>query len=160
MSLEGDFDKLGALIEKLGGAKDLAPMAAQSLKSVATDEYHRDFAEQRGPLGDAWSASPHSMYLSGDLSQPTVSVSGTNLEVQAGAYYARFHQAGWSVGGVREKFAFSTNIKTRKTVYKTARIGGTQAGPARPVLPTSGSAGVWEAPLQKTIEKVVEKFFA
>lgn len=157
MSLEGDFDKLAALGKKLTQEATKAIMPA--LETQALDLYQKSFSQQQGPIGGPWPESPNSMYVTGELANPEISVSDKQLEVKAPPHYARFHQGGWETGGQRVKIAVSSNIRTRKEKKRTVRIGGTQAGPARPVLPTNSTAGEWDAPLKTTIDEGVRKFF-
>jgi hypothetical protein len=161
MSLEGDFGKLEALGRKLDSvARDeFAKVLKQPLESTAEGLYQQSFAQQQGPIGGAWAESPNSMFLSGALANPEIEFDGKQLVVSSSPYYARFHQGGWQVGGERVRIAVSTNIKTRKVKKKTARIGGRDAGPARPILPSKNDAGTWDAPLRETIDENVRRHF-
>jgi hypothetical protein len=161
VSLEGDFSKLEALGRKLNAAArdEFAKSLKQPLESTAQDLYHKSFAEQQGPVGGAWPESPNAMFLTGALANPEIEFDGKQLVVSSSPYYARFHQGGWQTGGERVKIAVSTNIKTRKVKKKTARIGGKAAGPARPILPTSNTAGTWDSPLRETIDSNVRRHF-
>lgn len=156
MSLEGDFAKLAQLGARL--ARDTVAAVMPTLESVAVDLYQKSFAQQQGPIGGPWAESPNSMFVSGELANPEVDISEKSLSIKAPPYYGRFHQGGWRVGGERVRMAVSTNIKTRKEKKKKVRIGGKDAGPARPILPTNTTAGEWDEPLRTTLDKGVRRF--
>lgn len=166
MGLTGDTAKLEALAQSLKKASSTDFMRTKfgdELKAAAFDEYQESFSSQRAPFGDGWPQSPHHMVLTGALSNPAVQFKGTELEVHAGSYVSIFHQAGWQTGGERVAVKGSTKRDDKgrfSTERRTIRVGGTQAGPARPMLPTKNSAGLWEKPLQSVIDKAVTEFFS
>lgn len=162
MGLEGDFEKLAALGRKLSGVERAAvgEAIAPVLEGQLIDLYQQSFSKQQGPIGGAWAESPNSMFLTGELANPEVRATAREAVVGAPAYYARFHQGGWQTGGERVRMAVATNIRTRKEIKRKARVGGTNAGPARPILPSKNTAGEWDASLRKTIDTGVRDYFA
>ena len=158
MSLTGDTARLEQLAARLGATTEAVQKAAADIGKVVFDEYQKDFAGQHGPGGESWPESPHSMMLTGALASPEETVSGLSVKIKA-EYYGRFHQGGWQVGGERVKMAVSSDIKTRKEKKKTVRIGGRNAGPARPILPKGSDLGNWEPPIEAAARKAVDEHF-
>ncbi len=164
MSLEGDFSKLEDLTRKLKGVEllQVAGVVVPMLKDQLLDLYQKSFATQQGPIGGPWSDSPNKMVLTGELSNPEIdhsAGSSPSVRLVAPAHYARFHQGGWKTGGERMRIAVATDIRTRKEIKRSARVGGKQAGPARPVLPSKTTAGEWDEPLRETINSGVREYF-
>lgn len=150
MGVSGDFGALSRLVDRLGATEDEVERIVDDLRGDVTDLYQESFAAQRSPMGDAWertqSGGP-ALFQTGALANPAVSVVGNKVKAKVTPYYGVFHQGGWKTGGERAK------TKSRKT----ARVGGRQAGPARPILPPNGEAGTWESPLETSIDKALTK---
>jgi hypothetical protein len=162
-TITGDFGRLQKLEQGLKRLpQEVLPKAGDAAGDASKKEYLEGFAAARSPMGAPWAPTLDggpTLFESGALAQPSVSVSSTKVQLQAGEYYGIFHQGGWQVGGERVTVKEKGGARDRHGRFtgkkKTIRVGGRDAGPARPILPPPGELGLWEEPIRTAVDQRV-----
>lgn len=132
MGFSGDFQGLKSIERGMARVPRAVTEATRAGEKAAFDEYQRDFAEARDPMGQGWAPTRNggrTLYESGDLANPMTSARSGAIRVRPKPRYGWYHQKGTGV------------MKARK------------------IVPNAGTAGVWEGPIRSAIEQDVNGFF-